>query len=211
MSVKILLIDDHAIVREGFRRLLSDMYEDLVCGEAGNAPDALALVRRSPWDLIVLDISLPRRSGLELLKEIRKMRPRVPVLVMTMYAEDQYALRSFRAGAQGYITKNSATEELIKAVQKLLEGGRYVSPALAEHLATTLTSEAGRPLHEALSDRELQVLRMLASGMSVKEIGFELNLSEKTISTYRTRVLEKMNMRTAAQLMRYAIRTDLVD
>jgi two-component system invasion response regulator UvrY len=130
---------------------------------------------------------------------------------MTMYAEDQYALRSFRAGAQGYITKNSATEELIKAVQKLLEGGRYVSPALAEHLATTLTSEAGRPLHEALSDRELQVLRMLASGMSVKEIGFELNLSEKTISTYRTRVLEKMNMRTAAQLMRYAIRTDLVD
>jgi two-component system invasion response regulator UvrY len=211
MSVKILLIDDHAIVREGFRRILADTYPALECGEAGTAPDALARVKRSQWDLVVLDISLPRRSGLELLKEIRKLRPRVPILVMTMYAEDQYALRSFRAGAQGYITKNSPTEELVKAVQKLLEGGRYVSTALAEHLATTLTSEAGRPLHEALSDRELQVLRMLASGMSVKEIGYELNLSEKTISTYRTRVLEKMNMRTAAQLMRYAIRTDLVD
>jgi DNA-binding NarL/FixJ family response regulator len=145
------------------------------------------------------------------LKEIRALRPQLPVLMMTMYAEDQYALRSFRAGASGYITKGSTAEDLVQAVQKLLSGGKYVTPSLAEHLATRLVSDTGKPLHESLSDRELQVLRLLANGMTVKEIGYHLNLSEKTISTYRTRVLEKMNMRTAAQLMRYAIRTDLVD
>jgi two-component system, NarL family, invasion response regulator UvrY len=210
--VRILLVDDHAIVRAGFRRILSDVFEDLECGEASNGAEALALVRRGSWDLAILDISLPGRNGLEILKEIHQLRPRLPVLVSTMYAEDQYALRSFRAGAAGYVTKGSAPEELIQAVQKLLDGGRYVSAALAEHLAVRLVSDdTGRPLHENLSDRELQVLRMLASGMSVKEIGFELNLSEKTISTYRARILEKMKMRTAAQLMRYAIRTDLVD
>lgn len=211
MSTRILLIDDHAVVREGFIRILCDAFEDLETGQAGNAPEALQLLRSASWDLVVLDISLPRRSGLELLKEIRKLKPRLPVLVMTMYAEDQYALRSFRAGASGYITKSRAPGDLLEAVKKILAGGKYVSPSLAEHLATTLTSETGRPLHESLSDRELQVLRMLASGMTVKEIGFQLKLSEKTISTYRARILEKMNMRTAAQLMRYAIRTDLVD
>lgn len=209
--MKILMVEDHAIVREGFRRVLADVYDDLEFGEASTAPEALARVRAEPWDVVVLDISLPSRSGLDVLKEIRLLRPRLPVLMMTMYAEDQYALRSFRAGASGYITKGSTAENLVQAVQKLVAGGKYVSPALAEHLATRLVSDTGKPLHEALSDRELQVLRLLASGMTVKEIGFHLNLSEKTISTYRTRVLEKMNMRTAAQLMRYAIRTDLVD
>lgn len=209
--MRILLVDDHAVVRAGFRRILSDVYEDLECGEASNGTDAMAQIRGSTWDLVVLDISLPGRSGLEILKEIRQLRPRLPVLVSTMYAEDQYALRSFRAGASGFVTKGSDPEDLVHAVQKILDGGKYMSPGLAEHLATRLVSDSGRPLHESLSDRELQVLRMLASGMSVKEIGFELNLSEKTISTYRTRILEKMNMRTAAQLMRYAIRTDLVD
>lgn len=209
--MKILMIEDHAIVREGFRRILSDVFEDLVFGEATSAPEGLAQVRADDWDLVVLDISLPSRSGLEVLKEIRALKPGMPILVMTMYAEDQYALRSFRAGASGYITKGSTAQDLVQAVQKVTAGGRYVSPALAEHLATQLVTDTGKPLHESLSDRELQVLRMLASGMSVKEIAYDLNLSEKTISTYRTRVLEKMNMRTAAQLMRYAIRTDLVD
>ena len=209
--MKILMLEDHAIVREGFRRILSDVFEDLVFGEAGSAPEGLQRLREDAWDLVVLDISLPKRSGLEVLRDIRAHKPDVPILVMTMYAEDQYALRSFRAGASGYITKGSTADELVGAVRKLLAGGRYVSPALAEHLATRLVTDTGRPLHESLSDRELQVLRMLAKGMAVKEIAFELHLSEKTISTYRTRVLEKMNMRTAAQLMRYAIRTDLVD
>src|SRR5688572_956003 len=203
-TVRILLVDDHAIVREGLRRILSDVFDELVLGEALSGAEALDRVRRSTWDLVILDISLPGRSGLEVLKDLRKLRPRLPVLVMTMYAEDQYALRSFRAGAAGYISKARAPEDLVEAVRKILDGGKYVSPSVAEHLATTLTSDGGRPLHESLSDRELQVLRMLANGMSVKEIGFELNLSEKTISTYRSRVLEKMNMRTAAQLMRYA-------
>ena len=208
--MRILMVEDHAIVREGFRRLLLDVYDPLEYGEAGTADEALTLLRGQAWDLVVLDISLPSRSGLELLKEIRGLRPALPILMMTMYAEEQYALRCFRGGASGYITKGSTPAELIVAVQKLIAGGKYMSASLAEHLATRLVSDDGRPLHESLSDRELQVLRLLATGMSVKEIGFQLELSEKTISTYRTRMLEKMNMRTSAQLMRYAIRSELV-
>jgi DNA-binding NarL/FixJ family response regulator len=210
--VRILVVDDHAIVREGLRRMLSDVFPDLEVVEAATAPDAMKQIRKGNWDLVILDLSLPGRNGLEVLKDIHKLRPRVPILVMTMYAVDQYALRSFRAGASGYVTKGSPPEDIIDAVQKLLAGGKYMTSALAEHLATTLFSrDTGRPLHESLSDRELQVLRMLANGLTVKEIAFQLKLSEKTISTYRARVLEKMNMRTAAQLMRYAIRTHLVD
>ena len=210
--MRVLIVDDHAIVREGLRRILTDVFPDLEVGEAATAPEALKQVRKGTWDILILDLSLPGRNGLEVLKEIHRLRPRLPVLVMTMYAVDQYALRSFRAGASGYVTKGSPPEDVIEAVQKLLAGGKYMTSALAEHLATTLFSrDTGRPLHEALSDRELQVLRMLANGLTVKEIAFQLKLSEKTISTYRARVLEKMNMRTAAQLMRYAIRTHLVD
>jgi two-component system, NarL family, invasion response regulator UvrY len=210
--VKILVVDDHAIVREGLLRILTERFPDLECTEADSGPEALKQLRKGAWDLLILDLSLPGRNGLELLKEIHRLRPRLPVLVMTMYAVDQYALRSFRAGASGYVTKGSAPDDIVEAVTKLLAGGKYMSSALAEHLATTLFSQdTGRPLHESLSDRELQVLRALANGQSVKEIAFDLKLSEKTISTYRTRVLEKMNMRTAAQLMRYAIRTHLVD
>jgi two-component system invasion response regulator UvrY len=210
--MRILLVDDHAIVRDGFRRILADAFPDLTCGEAGNAEQALELVRNDKWDVIVLDISMPGRGGLEALKDIQLLRPEVPVLMMTMYPEDQYALRALRSGASGYITKGSAPDDVVEAVKKVLAGGKYVSPTLAEHLATRLVSpDTGRPRHESLSDRELQVLRMLAKGMTVKEIGFDLHLSEKTISTYRTRVLEKMNLRTTAELMRYAIRADLVD
>jgi DNA-binding NarL/FixJ family response regulator len=209
--VKILLVEDHAIVREGIRRIVDDELEGVEWGEAGDAREAVAQLGAEAWDLVLLDLGLPGRSGLELVKELHQAHPDLPILVLTMYAEDQYALRCFRAGAVGYVTKQSAPADLVRAIGKVTSGGRYVSPTLAEHLATTLTSDTGQPLHASLSDRELQVLRMLASGMSVKEIAYELDLSDKTISTYRARILEKMNMRTAAQLMRYAIRAHLVD
>jgi DNA-binding NarL/FixJ family response regulator len=209
--VKILLVDDHAIVREGFRRILADVFPDVVVGEADSAEHALDLGRAEAWDVVVLDISMPGRGGLDALKEFHATLPGVPVLMMSMYPEDQYALRAFRAGASGYITKGSSADELVEAVRKVLAGGRYVSPALAEHLAASLVTDTGRRLHEALSDRELQVLRLFAAGKTIKEIAFDLHLSEKTISTYRTRTLEKMGLRTTAELVRYAIRADLVD
>jgi two-component system invasion response regulator UvrY len=208
---RILLVDDHRIVRDGLRRILAEALPDATFGEAATATEALVAARSAPWDLVVLDVSLPSRSGLDVLKELRHDRPDARVLMTTMYAEDQYALRSFRAGAAGYITKDSGPDDFVAAVQKVLAGGRYVSPSLAEHLASTLGSDTGRPPHERLSDRELQVLRLLASGLSVKEIGHQLHLSDKTISTYRARVLEKLQLRTAAQLMRYAIGANLVD
>jgi DNA-binding NarL/FixJ family response regulator len=209
--MKLLLVEDHRIVREGLRRILTDAFPEASFGEAANATEALAAVEADPWDLVILDISLPSRNGLEVLKDLQRTHPGLPVLMMTMHAEDQYALRSLRAGASGYITKGSGSDQFVAAVTKILAGGKFVSPTLAEHLATVLATDTGRPPHEALSDRELQVLQLLASGLTVKEIGFQLNLSDKTISTYRTRVLEKLQLRTAAQLMRYAIGADLVD
>lgn len=209
--MRVLLVDDHPMVRAGVRSLLEDELPGVEVAEAGNGPEALERVRTADWDVVVLDLSLPGRSGLEVLKELRALRPRLPVLVMTMYAEDQYALRALRAGASGYLTKGSEPSELLQALRKVGAGGRYVSPALAEHLAVRLASEQGVPLHETLSDRELQVLRMLALGKSVKDIGVELGLSEKTISTYRTRILEKLSLATTADLIRYAIRANLVD
>jgi DNA-binding NarL/FixJ family response regulator len=209
--VRILLVDDHAIVREGLRRILALELEPCDVGEAANAAEAMEQIRTGSWDLVVLDISLPGRGGLEALKDIKATNKDLPVLVMTMYSESQYAVRAFRSGASGYITKDSAPDNLVLAVRKVLEGGKYVSAALAETLATNLTSPTGAALHDALSDRELQVLRMIGSGKTVKEIAVELSLSEKTISTYRTRVLEKLEMRTTAELIRYAIASRLVE
>lgn len=209
--MRLLLVEDHAVVRAGFRRMLMDVFADLTMGEATCASEAVEAVRKAPWDIIVMDISLPGRSGLEAIADIRPLAPNVPILVMTMYGEDEYAVRAFRTGASGYITKGSAPEELVLAVRKLLAGGRYVSPGLAERLAGGLTVDAEKPLHEALSNREFQVLRMLAGGRTVKEIGHDLNLSHKTVSTYRTRVLEKLHVHGTAELIRYAHRTHLVD
>lgn len=209
--MKILLVDDHAIVREGFRRILADEIEGAEVGDASNADEALAQVRAGAWDVVVLDLSLPGRGGLEVLREIRAQHRDLPVLVVTMYSEDQYALRAFRNGASGYVTKGCRADELVEAVRKVWGGGRYVTPRLAEALAASLTGNPGAPPHEALSDRELQVLRMLASGKAVKEIGFDLGLSEKTVSTYRTRVLEKLGFRTTAEIIRYGIRAGLVE
>jgi DNA-binding NarL/FixJ family response regulator len=209
--VRILLVDDHAIVRDGLRRILADEFEGATIGEAANADEAMAQVRAGAWDVVVLDLSLPGRGGLEVLREIRAQHRDLPVLVMTMYSEDQYALRAFRNGASGYVTKGCGADELVRAVRKVQGGGRYVTPSLAEVLAASLTGNPGAAPHEALSDRELQVLRMLASGKAVKEIGFDLGLNEKTVSTYRTRMLEKLGLRTTAEIIRYAIRAGLVE
>jgi DNA-binding NarL/FixJ family response regulator len=204
-------VDDHAVVRRGVRELLTDSFPDCEVVESATGEDAVRTFAEGSWDLVVLDLEMPGRGGLDALKGIRVHRPQVPVLVLSAHAEDQYAIRALRAGARGFVTKQSASDELVLATRKLLAGVPYVSASLAEHLASILARTPDRPPHETLSDREMQVFRMLASGKSVKEIGAELALSDKTISTYRARVLEKMNLRSNAELMRYALRLGLVD
>jgi DNA-binding NarL/FixJ family response regulator len=180
-------------------------------GEAGTASEALRLVREQDWDVVVLDISLGDRSGLEVLKELKQVRPRLPVLILSMHSEEQYARRAFKAGAAGYVTKDSPRAELAKAVNKVMSGGRYVSAALAERLVVDLGGATDRAPHEALSDREFEVMRLIASGRTVGEIAGMLSLSDSTISTYRARILEKTGMKTNAELTRYAIQNKLVD
>jgi two-component system, NarL family, invasion response regulator UvrY len=209
--IRVLIADDHAVVRQGLKQILGDTPEMLVAGEATNGQDVLDRVRAETWDVVVLDISMPDRSGLDILKELQSERPKLPVLVLSMYSEDQYAIRVLKAGASGYLTKDSAADELVKAIRKVVSGGRYVSTSLAEKLAFELGSDSSRLPHEALSDREFQVLRLIAAGKSVKEIAAELSLSVKTISTYRTRMLEKMNLGTNAELIHYAIQNHLID
>lgn len=210
--MKILLVDDHAMVRAGFRLILEEEIVGAEVSEAATASEALEAARHTTFNVVVLDISLPGRSGLEVLKELREMSRSVPILMMTMYPEDEYALRSFRAGAAGYLTKHSAPDELVQAILKVVSGGKYVSAHMAEKLATSISDldRASQP-HHSLSDRELQVLRMLGDGKTVKDIARELDISEKTISTYRTRILEKLDLRSTAQLIRYAIRAGLVE
>jgi two-component system invasion response regulator UvrY len=209
----ILLVDDHAVVRRGLRELLGEEFPSAEFGEAASGAEALAQISKRPWGLVILDVSLPGRDGIEILKEALALRPGVPIMMLSVHAEDQYAIRALRAGAAGYVTKETATEDLTAAVRKVLQGGKYVSPKLAEQMAAALATRDGttRLPHEGLSDRELQVLRMLAVGKSVKEIGVDLSLSEKTISTYRARIIAKMNMRSNAELMRYALRAGLVE
>jgi len=206
--LKILTIDDHEVVRRG----LKDMFtkESATFGEARSGAEALDLVRKQPWDIAVLDISLGGRSGLEVLSELKQLRPRLPVLILTMHAEEQYAVRAFKAGASGYINKASSGEELRRAILKIIKGGQYVGPALAEKIVVQL-SQPGKVPHESLSNREFEVLCSIASGQTVKEIAAKLSLSDKTISTYRRRILDKMDMRTNAELTHYAIRNKLVD
>lgn len=208
--IRILVVDDHAIVREGLKQILSDVNGMSVSDEAAGGQEALAKIRSAEFDVILLDISLPGRSGLEILKEIRAEQPKLPVLILSMHAEEQYAIRSLRAGASGYLTKASAPDELIGAIRKVSCGRKYVSAFLAEKLALELDADAQKPPHETLSDREYQVMLMLASGKTVKEIANELCLSVKTISTYRSRLMDKMNMKKNAELTLYAVRNRLV-
>jgi DNA-binding NarL/FixJ family response regulator len=208
---RILIADDHAILRRGLKEILMRELDDAVCGEAENAEQVLAQVESQEWDVVILDVTMPGRSGLDVLRDLKVMRPKLPVLVLSMHPEDQYGKRILKAGASGYMNKDSAPEELIKAIRKVQAGGRYVSTALAEKLAWDLSSGQERPVHEILSHREFEVLRLLASGKTAGQIAQELHLSPTTVSTYRARILEKMNMTTTAELMRYAFENHLVD
>jgi DNA-binding NarL/FixJ family response regulator len=209
--MKILLTDDHTVVRHGLKQILAEEFKRAIFGEARNAQEALDLVWKEHWDVVVLDITMPGRSGLEVLREIKKSKPRVPVLVLSMHPENQFAVRVLKRGASGYMTKESAADELVGAIKKVLAGGRYVSNSLAEKLATYLAADTPKAPQELLSDREFQVLRLIASGKIVSEIAKELSLSVKTISTYRTRILEKMRLRNNAELMHYAMQHQLVE
>jgi two-component system, NarL family, invasion response regulator UvrY len=209
--VRVLIADDHAILRRGLTEILVRELDGAMCGEAKNAQEVLEQVRSHDWDLVILDVTMPGRSGLDVLRDLKQEQPKLPVLVLSMHPENQYAKRMLKAGASGYMNKESAPEELITAIGKVLAGRRYVSPALAEKLALDLSEETEQPLHERLSDRELEVLRMLGSGRTTSQIADELHLSVTTVSTYRARILEKLNMTTTAELMRYALRNHLVD
>lgn len=208
--LKFLLADDHAIVRRGVRHLLAEAHPAAVFGEAATAQQALEMVWKEPWSLVLLDISMPGRSGLDVIRELKDARPKLPVLVLSMHAEEQFALRVLKAGAAGYVTKDCLDDDLVRAVEKVLAGGRYLSSDLAERLAGVLAGADQAP-HERLSDREFQVMRMLARGRALKEIAAELSLSSTTISTYRLRVLAKMNLRSNAELAQYAIQHGLMD
>jgi two-component system invasion response regulator UvrY len=209
--IRVLIADDHAILRRGLIEILTREFKDAFCGEAENAQQTLAQIESHGWDLVILDVTMPGRSGFDVLVDLKRVRPKLPVLVLSMHPEDQYAKRVLRAGASGYMSKDSAPDELIKAVRKVLAGGRYVSPALAEVLALDLGRGADQPLHERLSDRELEVLRLMGSGKTISQIAEVLHLSVTTVSTYRARILEKMSMTTTAELMNYAIRNQIVD
>jgi len=209
--MRILITEDHAVVRQGLKLILADHFKKAVFGEARNATEALALVWKERWDVVVLDITLPGRSGLEVLKEIKRSRPRLPVLILSMHPEDQFAVRLLKAGAAGYLTKESAGEELAGAIKKVVAGGRYISPALAERMASYLTIDLQKAPHERLSDREFLILRMIASGKQVSQIAREVSLSISTVSTYRARILKKMDMKNNAELTHYALQKGLVD
>ncbi len=209
--IKVLIADDHAVVRQGLRQILTETTDMNVAGEAANGVEALDRARADEYDVMVLDITMPGRSGFDILKELRAEQPKLPVLILSMHAEEQFAVRLLKAGASGYLNKESAPDELVKAIRKVVSGGRYVSPALAEKLAFEIDSDSDRLLHDSLSDREFQVMRMMASGKTVKEIATELLLSVKTISTYRARILDKMNLRTNAELIHYAIQNQLIE
>jgi two-component system invasion response regulator UvrY len=211
MMRKVLIVDDHEVVREGVKRLLDEQPGAISCGEAGTPDEAVRMALVDDWDAVVLDLSFSGKSGLEVLKELKQVRPRLPVLVLTMHTEEQYARRVFKAGAAGFITKDSPRAELSKAIHKVMEGGKYLSPALAERLILDLERGVDRTPDQILSDREFQVMRLIASGKTLSEIADLLSLSDKTISTYRARLMEKMRMRTNAELTHYAIQNKLVD
>jgi two-component system invasion response regulator UvrY len=210
--IRVLIADDHAVVRKGLKQILTETSDIVVAGEAHNGQEVLNKVRKSrDWDVVILDITMPGTSGLDILKEMKHEHPKLPVLVLSIHPEDQYAMRVLKSGASGYLTKESAPEELVKAIRKVAMGGKYVTPGMAEKLLFDLGSDPEKPLHENLSDREYQVMCLITSGKTVKEIAKGMSLSIKTISTYRTRILEKMRMKTNAELIHYGIRNRLVD
>jgi DNA-binding NarL/FixJ family response regulator len=209
--VRVVVVDDHPVVREGLKRIIAENPGMAVAGEASDGYEAMKLVGTTACDVVLLDISMPNKGGMDVLKQLHTESPKLPVLVLSMHSEDQYAIRMLKAGAAGYLTKDAAPARLVQAIRKVVRGGKYVSPTLAEKLATELDFDSQKPLHEVLSDREYQVLCMIALGKTVTEIALELALSVKTVSTYRVRVLEKLKMKNNAEITRYAIKEGLVD
>jgi two-component system, NarL family, invasion response regulator UvrY len=208
--LRILLADDHAVVRQGVKQIIAEAFSHATFGEAQNVPVLLSLIASESWDIVVLDLAMPGGNGLEALKQIKHSHPNLPVLILSMFPEDQYAVRTIIAGAAGYLNKESASEELVLAIRKVLNGGKYITPSVADELVLHALHEDEQPLHKRLSDREYQVMCLIASGKEVKQIAEELSLSAKTISTYRVRLLAKMEMKTNAELTHYVIRNGLV-
>jgi two-component system, NarL family, invasion response regulator UvrY len=209
--IKILIADDHAIIRRGLCHIVAGEPDMDVVGEAENAQQTLDFISRQHFDVVVLDINMPGRSGLDVLKEIKQERPNLPILVLSVHSEEQYGVRVLKAGAAGYLNKESAPEQLVKAIRKVYRGGKYVSESLAEKLVLELGSDGDQPPHKNLSDREYEVMRLIASGKAVSEIAGLLSLSVKTVSTYRARLLQKMNMKNNAELTHYVIQNQLLD
>ena len=208
---RILIADDHGIVRKGLKETLEEELGKVVFGEAENGRQVIEQVWKQKWDLVLLDINMEGRSGLEILEEIRKSHPALPVLILSMYPEEEFAVRAIKQGAAGYINKRRASEELVAAVKRVLEGGRYITSTVAEKLAADLQRESSQLPHETLSNREFQVMRMIASGKSLKEIAADLSISAKTVGTYHTRLFQKMGMNSDIELTRYALAKKLVD
>jgi len=207
----ILIADDHAVVRRGLREILSDAVPGAEFSEAGTGDEVLSRLGKSPVGLLLLDINMPGRSGMDVLRDVKHTYPRLPVIILSCQPEEQYAVRCLRAGAAAYISKDSASEELSMATKKILSGGHYVSTSLAENLIANLDESAGKPLHESLSDREFEVMKMISAGVPLTEIGDRLHVSVKTISSYRARIMEKMQMKSNADLTRYAMTHSLID
>ena len=208
---KILVVDDHAVVRQGVKQILNEQFQGAVIGEARNAEEMIDRIRKFTWDIVVLDVGMPGKSGLDALKELKQVCPKLPVLVLSAYPEDQLARRMLKAGASGYLTKDSAPNELVQALKKILGGGKFVSASMAELLVANLNEEAGRPQHELLSDREYQVMCLIAVGKSLKEIADDLCVGISTINTYRARILEKMQFKNNTELTHYALENRLVN
>lgn len=209
--IRVLIADDHSIVRQGLRQILSDTEDLVVAGEAANGVEALQLVREGEWDVVLMDVSMPDRNGIDALKLLKKEFPRLPVLILSMHPEEHYAIRALKAGASGYLTKQSAPEQLVHAIRQVSNGKKYVSASLAEELANAISDDSDKAPHEKLSDREYQTLCMIASGKTLTQIAEELNLSVKTVSVYRARLLEKMKMKNNAELTHYGLKFGLVD
>lgn len=209
-KIHVLIADDHAIVRQGLKQILSETNDLVIAGEAGDGPDALHLARHKRWDVFLLDVSMPSRNGIDTLKQLKKEFPRQPVLMLSMHSEEQYAVRAIKSGAAGYLTKQSAPELLVTAIRQVASGKKFISPTLAEQLAAAISDDTEKLPHERVTDREYQVLVRIASGKTLTRIAEELNLSVKTVSEYRKRLLDKMRLDTTAELIRYGIEHGLV-
>lgn len=210
-KIRVLIADDHAIVRQGFKQIFSETDDLVVAGEADDGAEALQLARQIEWDVFLLDVTMPNRNGIDTLKQLKKEFPRLPVLILSMHPEEQYAVRAIKAGASGYLTKQSAPEQLVTAIRQVARGKKYVSPAVAEQLANAISTDTEKLPHELLTDREFQVFRLIAAGKPLTQIAEELNLAVATISTFRTRIIEKTGLKSNAEMIRYGIEHGLVE